>query len=98
MNPCHLDVPTEAFLASLGPSQALQQTLHSSAVNLFRLTQAEYESRSNSWASAATEYCRRGYPVHYEGIDWQQACRDHGFYGAIQKVKEAHRRRKQQQA
>jgi hypothetical protein len=36
--------------------------------------------------------------VHYEGIDWQQACRDHGFYGAIQKVKEAHRRRKQQQA
>ncbi len=65
-------------------------------MNLFHLTQAEYESRSNSWASAATEYCHRGYPVHYEGIDWQQACRDHGFYGAIAKVKACYRQRQYQ--
>jgi hypothetical protein len=62
-------------------------------VNLFYLTQAEYECYGNSWASAASEYCHRGYPVHYEGIDWQQACRDHGFYGAIDKVKAAYRQR-----
>ncbi|NBW05267.1 MAG: hypothetical protein EBR92_04985 [Alphaproteobacteria bacterium] len=62
-------------------------------MNAFYLTLADYESRHNSWASAASHYCQNGYPVHYEGIDWQQACRDHGFYGAIQKVKEAYRAR-----
>lgn len=64
--------------------------------NLF-LTQAEYESRHNSWAGAASEYCHNGHPVHYEGVDWQQACRDHGFYGAIDKVKTAYRLRQYQQ-
>lgn len=60
-------------------------------MNQFFLTQADYESRWNGWASAASEYCQRGYPVHYEGIDWQQACRDNGFYGAIEKVKASYR-------
>lgn len=62
-------------------------------MNQFHLTRADYESPWNSWASAASEYCQRGYPVHYEGVDWQQACRDHGFHGAIEKVKAAYRTR-----
>jgi hypothetical protein len=65
-------------------------------MNQFHLTQADYESRWNSWASAASEYCQRGYPVHYEGVDWQQACQDHGLYGAIDKVKAAYRLRQHQ--
>tara|TARA_S200002703_G_scaffold55718_1_gene48296 strand:+ start:224 stop:454 length:231 start_codon:yes stop_codon:yes gene_type:complete len=66
-------------------------------MNVFYLTQFDYESRYNSWASAATNYCGQGYPVHYEGIDWQQACRDHGLYGAIAKVKTAYRLRRYQE-
>jgi hypothetical protein len=66
-------------------------------MNVFYLKQFDYESRYNSWASAATNYCDNGYPVHYEGIDWQQACRDHGFYGAIAKVKAAYRLRRYQE-
>ena len=62
-------------------------------MNNFHLSQSDYESRSNSWADAASNYCRQGYPVHYEGVDWTQACRDHGFYGAIMKVKAARRSR-----
>ena len=62
-------------------------------MGLFHLTQADYESAHNSWASAASEYAHQGYPVIYEGVNWQQACRDHGFYGAIEKVKAAYRQR-----
>lgn len=62
-------------------------------MNAFYLTQADYECHHASWAGAATDYCRRGFPVHYEGIDWQQACRDHGFWGAVDKVKTAYRQR-----
>lgn len=59
--------------------------------NNFYLNQFNYESTCNSWASAASHYCHElNYPVHYEGIDWKQACRDHGFYGAIMKVKAAY--------
>ena len=65
-------------------------------MNVFHLSQLDYESRSCGWADAASNYCRQGYPVHYEGVDWQQACRDHGFYGAIDKVKTAYRQRKSQ--
>ena len=65
-------------------------------MNPFYLSKADYDSYSNSWASAATNYCQIGYPVNYEGIDWQQACRDHGFFGAIQKVKTAYRQRTKQ--
>ena len=66
-------------------------------MNAFYLNQFDYESRHNSWAYAATNYCDIGYPVHYEGIDWQQACQDHGFYGAIAKVKAAYRLRRYQE-
>jgi hypothetical protein len=65
-------------------------------MNVFHLSQFDYESRSNSWAGAASEYCQQGYPVHYEGIDWQGACQAHGLYGAIAKVKAAYRQRNNQ--
>lgn len=67
-------------------------------MNNFHLDQSGYESSHNSWASAASHYCHElNYPVHYEGIDWKQACKDHGFHGAIQKVKAAYRLRQYQQ-
>ena len=65
-------------------------------MNPFYLTQADYECHGNAWASVATHYANTVGPVTYEGIDWKQACRDHGFYGAIQKVKTAYRQRTKQ--
>ena len=62
--------------------------------NNFYLNHSDYESHYNSWASAASCYvAEHGYPVIYEGINWKQACRDHGFQGAIAKVKAAYRLR-----
>lgn len=66
-------------------------------MNNFYLDQAGYESKYNSWAMAASHYSNKlNYPVHYEGIDWTQACKDHGFIGAIAKVKAAYRLRQYQ--
>ena len=66
-------------------------------MNPFYLTQDDYESPYNSWASAASHYANAVGPVTYEGIDWKQACKDHGFFGAIQKVKAAYRQRTSRQ-
>ena len=60
----------------------------------YNLTPAEFNCWANSWADSASRSLRDGYPVTIEGVDWQQACHDHGFYGAIMKVKAAHQLRK----
>jgi hypothetical protein len=60
----------------------------------YYLTPQEHDCPGNAWASTATETVRSGFPVTIEGVSWQEACKDHGFYGAIQKVKAAHRIRK----
>ena len=62
----------------------------------YRLTPAEYDDRGSSWADSASRTVADGFPVTIEGVDWQQACRDHGFFGAIQKVEAAYRIRKGQ--
>jgi hypothetical protein len=60
----------------------------------WNLTPEEHNCPHNSWANTASQTLSDGYLVTIEGVDWRQACRDHGFYGAIQKVKTAHRQRK----
>lgn len=62
----------------------------------YRITDAEHDDPASGWATGASETVADGFPVSIEGVDWQQACRDHGFFGAIQKVKAAHRIRKGQ--
>jgi hypothetical protein len=60
----------------------------------WNLTPQEHDDRACSWADTASRTVTAGHPVTIEGVDWQQACRDHGFGGAIMKVKAAHRLRK----
>ncbi len=60
----------------------------------YYLTPQEHDDRACSWADTASRTVAAGHPVTIEGVDWQPACRDHGFYGAILKVKAAHRQRK----
>jgi len=57
------------------------------------LSRQEYASRANSWASNASREKASGAQVFVEGIDWSQACKDHGFWGAVGAVKRAHARR-----
>lgn len=64
----------------------------------YYLTPAEHDCPANSWADSASRSVAEGWPVSIEGIEWQSACRAHGFYGAIQKVKAAHQLRKQRAA
>jgi len=46
--------------------------------------------RSAAWASDFS-YLSDGYglTVKVEGMDWRELCKNHGFYGAIEKVKSA---------
>ena len=48
--------------------------------------------RSAGWASDFS-YLGDGYglTVKVEGMDWKELCRNHGFHGAIEKVKSAAR-------
>ena len=54
------------------------------------LTEAEYNCPGNSWADRAARN-PEGEALTVEGVAWKQACRDHGFFGAIGKVKQAYR-------
>jgi hypothetical protein len=58
-----------------------------------RITQQEHDSAFNGWADNASRACDAGFRVVIEGVDWAQACQDHGFYGAISKVKAGRRNR-----
>jgi hypothetical protein len=60
----------------------------------FYLTEQESLCYANSWADTASRATAAGFAVSIEGIDWATACQDHGFYGAIAKVKAARLRRK----
>lgn len=57
------------------------------------ITEKECNGELHGWADAASRACDSGFRVVIEGIDWAQACQDHGFYGAISEVKAARRRR-----
>jgi hypothetical protein len=57
------------------------------------ISREEYASRGNSWADTASREADPGVQVFVEGIDWRQACKDHGFWGAVDAVKKAHARR-----
>ena len=59
-----------------------------------RLTTEEAADRGgNHWATEASQSLAAGHGVEIEGVDWRQACRDHGFFGAIAQVKARHRAR-----
>ena len=60
----------------------------------YNLADDEYAERTCQWASQATEYYDEGYPCTIEGVDWSQSCKDHGFWGAVQKVKSRYQLRK----
>ena len=55
-------------------------------VNLW-LSHADIGNRCAVWSSNAS-YLGYGYGlrVMVEGLDWQTLCRNHGLYGAIEKV------------
>lgn len=58
------------------------------------LTPEGFDCPACEWASELTRIARDGHPdLCCEGVTWLQACRDHGFWGAVQKVKAAYRRR-----
>jgi SH3-like domain-containing protein len=62
-------------------------------VNLW-LSHADINDRCGGWSSNAS-YLGHGYGlrVMVEGLDWQTLCRNHGLYGAIEKVVAEARRR-----
>lgn len=54
------------------------------------LSHADLDDRCGAWASNFSTLSHAyGLRVIVEGLDWSQACRDHGFYGAIMKAKAA---------
>lgn len=66
---------------------------HSNQAGLY-LTPEGFNCPAAGWASELTRIARDGHPdLCCEGVAWLQACRDHGFWGAVQKVKAAYRRR-----
>ena len=47
----------------------------------------------NNWATVASDSLNAGHVVKIEGVNWAQACQDHGFWGAVAKVKARHHAR-----
>lgn len=58
------------------------------------LTAEAFSCRACGWADELSRTNHDGQAV-IEGILWRQACRDHGFWGAVAKVKAAYRLRQQ---